>query len=290
MKITLAFTIFNKEEWVGSLLKSWISRLSGKNEYEVIIVFDACKDKSEKIAKKYLKKTGIKYKFFQADDKFEIYCNNFALKHATGDYIIFIQDDNWMYDMDWDEILRKVVEGIPNLGAIGFLAGLKFIRRRRLISKFENNKYFCNLKSILLKRPFKKKMIEYERVEIYRSHKKNYFNFKNNKKYRMGIWKVDAICRPFMISTNLLRSFNGLNQKFMPTCGDDLDLSIRLLKKGRMNIYVPFDLLNTTASNKTLSKYFIDSVYHKALSMNYRLHSRFLNKYKSDVRYFIAFP
>ena len=32
--------------------------------------------------------------FLFADDRYEIFCNNLALKRASGDYIVFIQDDN----------------------------------------------------------------------------------------------------------------------------------------------------------------------------------------------------
>lgn len=267
MKITLAFTIFNKEKWIKSLLKSWVSNLSGKNSYEIIIVFDACKDRSEEIARKYLDSTKIKYRFFYANDRFEIYCNNLALKHATGDYIIFIQDDNWIYDKNWDLILAKVVNSVPNVGAIGFLAGLKVEASNSFWQRL-----FLTPNSVL-----------YERIEVDRLHKGKYFNKDLKGKYQAAVWQVDAINRPFCISRKLLLSMGGLNKKFMPSCGDDLDLSLKLLEAGRVNVYIPFDLLNVTASNNTLSQKFITDSYTKAYSLNFKLHKKYLTRSKSIV-------
>ncbi len=88
MKFSLAFDIYNKEKWIESLLDSWISNLSGKNEYEIITVFDDLKDESNKIAEEYFKKYTYKYTALFADNRFETFCNNLAFQHATGDFII----------------------------------------------------------------------------------------------------------------------------------------------------------------------------------------------------------
>ena len=101
------------------MLDSWVSNLSGDNEIEVVIVFDACKDSSEEIARKYFAKIEMEVKYLYADDQFEIYCNSLALGKATGDYIIFIQDYNWIYDKNWDRLLTDVIERTPDVGAIG---------------------------------------------------------------------------------------------------------------------------------------------------------------------------
>jgi len=132
MKLTLAFDIYNKEHWIQSLLESWLDNLSGKHEVEVIIVFDDCKDASPEIAERVLQGRGLNYQFLYADDESEIYCNDLAFQHATGDFIIFIQDDNWIYDRDWDDTLVQVLHRVDNIGAVGLLAGLEMKRGPRL--------------------------------------------------------------------------------------------------------------------------------------------------------------
>ena len=34
MKLTLAFQVYNKEQYIGSVVDSWVSNLSGQNECE----------------------------------------------------------------------------------------------------------------------------------------------------------------------------------------------------------------------------------------------------------------
>jgi glycosyltransferase involved in cell wall biosynthesis len=277
VKITLAINIFNKEKWIESLLDSWVSHLSGKNDCEIIVVFDACRDRSEEIAGAYLSRQPYEYKFFHADDKFEIYCHNLALENATGDYIVFIQDDNWIYDKDWDALLEQVLRRVDNVGVIGFLAGLDFVKATPWLCKTKLRKVPEAAEYLLSRRPTNKFLsgmsrrihdasrglnaFNYDRVEIARPHKGDNFP-RNLKTYELGVWRVDAICRPFCISRELIVAQGGLDKAFMPTCGDDLDLSIKLLKEGKTNLYIPYDLLNIAyykdipGKNKTVSPEF----------------------------------
>jgi len=262
MKITLAFDIYNKEKWIESILHSWISNLSGENQYEIIIVFDACKDRSEEIARNFLSQFNYEYKFLHADDKYEIYCNNLALQHATGDYIVFIQDDNWIYDKDWDLIFTKVVGKVDNVGTVGFLAGIQALPD-------SNN-------------------IKYQRIEIDRPHKGENFSVHNLPTYETGVWQVDAICRPFCVSRALLLSYGGLDTAFSPTCGDDLDLSLKLLRDGKVNLYIPFDLLNICGEKQTMQSDLRDSSYRRAFFINHQRHDEFLiNRIENNTKVLI---
>lgn len=289
MKITLAYDIYNKEKWIESLLDSWISRLSGKNEYEIILVFDDCKDNSVNIAKSYLENLPYEYQILFADDKFEIFCNNLALENSTGDFVLFIQDDNWMYDNCWDYTISEIIKLVPNIGCIGLLAGIKMLpTQSNLMTSFEGF-----LSQILRKLKIERSLSElqyygslnYERLEINRLHKDYHISIKDLDPPQMGVWQVDGVNRPFCISRSLLLSKGGLDKEFMPSCGDDLDLSIKLLKDGRTNIYIPFDVLNITASNKTMTNEFINNVYLHAYRLLYkRYHSYFGLQWKSNTK------
>jgi glycosyltransferase involved in cell wall biosynthesis len=280
MRLTLAFHIYNKERWIESVLKSWISNLSGKNEYEIIIVFDGCKDRSKEIAESYLNKLSYEYKFLFADNKFEVFCNNLALQEATGDYIVFIQDDNWMYDKEWDIVLEQVLEKIPNIGVIGFLAGLKILSPEVHVYNFKN----------IISLPYKilhpklrgSKLLHYERIEINRPHKKEYFWMHKVKDYELGVWQVDAINRPFCVSRSLLTLMGGLDKEFMPTHGDDLDLSLKLLQRSKINIYIPFDIVNVVGSKQTMDKNFLQKTYTRAMRICYNRYYKYLRNRKNQ--------
>lgn len=250
MKITLAFDIYNKEKWLASLLNSWLSNLSGKNEYEFILVFDDLYDKSKQIADKQFENYGYSYSALFADDKYEIFCNNLALQHATGNYIIFIQDDNWMFDKNWDLTLTETITRISNLGAIGLCAGDK-----------------VSAPPIRLKR-----------IESDRPHKREYFKMHAIESCDLGVWQVDAINRPFCVSRQLLYEFGGLDKEFEPTHGDDFDLSLRLLQKSRTNIYIPFDLKNTGGFKKTIDQKFFKKAKQKSRFLWNKRYLDFLTK------------
>lgn len=256
MKITLAFQVYNREQWIEPVLDSWITHLSGKHEYEVIIVFDDCKDRSVEIAHRYLREKKCEYVFLFADNRYELFCNNLALRYATGDYVIFIQDDNWIYDKDWDLLLEEVLSHVNNIGGISFLAGVKML-------------------------PDPKK-INLKRIEIDRPHKKEYFAAHNLPDYELGVWRVDSITRPFCISRQLLLSCGGLDDAFSPACGDDLDLGLKLLKQGKVNIYIPFDILNVVGSKETLTHEFRRAIYEQAYTLNYERHHKYIMEREDD--------
>jgi len=220
MKITMAFGIYNKAQWLAPLMTSWLTNLSDKHQYEVIVVCDACVDESASIAMRTMKEyPHIHYIPLETPDVHEIAVNNIALKHAAtdSDIIIFIQDDNWIYDPGWDEMLAKVFDTVEKVGAVGLLAGVNFD------SKFHRS-----------------------RVECDRAHKGDSFAVHNLAPRTLGIYPVDAAIRPFAVRTALLRKYGGLGKGFDLVVWDDIELSFRLIRDGYMNLYVPFDLVNTS--------------------------------------------
>lgn len=250
MKYTLAITIYNKEHWVESILKSWIENASDPNELEVVMVFDALKDNSKEVASQYLEKKGIKHKFLFADDKHEIFCNNLALENSTGENIIFIQDDNWIYDKNWDLTLSKVIDDRSlNVGAIALLAGARVLAPNYKEDVLKS--YYSIIKHNIHSFIFKKlKPIKigtrfcYRRIESDRSIKKENFTIHNIESQELGVWTIHHITRPFCIQRNLINKMGGLDKYFMPHMGDDIDLSYKLLINGYNNYYIPFNLLN----------------------------------------------
>lgn len=311
MKITLAINIYNKEKWIESLLDSWISNLSKENEYEIIVVFDACRDRSAEIAEAYLSKCPYEYKFFYADDKYEIFCHNLALENATGDYIVFIQDDNWIYDKNWDTLLEQVLKRVDNVGVIGFLAGVRFVTPipfwcksglsrisramegllsvafNRIVDYRDGESIAARLVSkarqVIHDKSVGLDAFTYRRIEIDRPHKGDNFHH-NVDSYKLGVWRVDTVVRPFCVSRELIASKGGLDKEFMPTCGDDLDLSLKLLKEGKTNIYIPFDLLNTVSGKGALSgsTEFAAKSHHHAIALCRRRHHSYLEGRKDQ--------
>jgi GT2 family glycosyltransferase len=225
--ITLVFNVHNSAETLEGVLDSWIKNLSPDNRHETVIVCDGCTDGSHLTAFEYRRVRSLlsteRIYVFSTDDIFEIASNNLALGYASdhSDLIVFIQDDNWSLEPNWDRILVHSQQWADHPGATALLAGGYF--------GADGDTYF--------------------RVETNRPHKGVHFGKHNipEGKYPLALYSVDFVTRPFAISTPLLRELGGLGgpgyEKF---CWDDTDLSVKLLRRGYTNLYLPLDIVNTS--------------------------------------------
>jgi hypothetical protein len=225
MKLTLVWQVFNKAHHLEDLLTSWLSTLSGQHTYEAIVVCDACVDGSEEIARSVLGRAGKvgRKVVLSTPDVYEIEANNTALRWAApdSDLIVFIQDDNFMHDQNWDATLIEARGAVRKPGATALLAGGYFL----------------------------KDGATYQRVECRREHKT--LHWADN--FPLWACMVDFVTRPFAVSTSLLREWGGLGGPFFDViCWDDTDLSLKLLKRGYVNQYVPFDVLNLSLGQQTM--------------------------------------
>lgn len=284
MKYSLVFVIYNKEKWVKSLIDSWLNNCSDLSRIEVIFVFDALNDKSHDIIVENMKNYSVSYQTYFANDKHEIFCNNLGLSKSSGEYVIFIQDDNWIYDKNWDLILDKIysIKEI-NVGAVALLAGAKilptsfyydFLIRNYLILRY-NLRELAKLRFNFLRFGFG---FTLERMETDTPHKKeNFSNFKISSLER-AIWTTHLITRPFCVNRLLLNKYKGLDKKFMPHWGDDIDLSIKLILDGYRNVYYPFDLVNISTVTDSEKHGKLNYIVQKRVT---QLYKRYKNRLKS---------
>ncbi|MHC4646771.1 MAG: glycosyltransferase family 2 protein, partial [Planctomycetota bacterium] len=223
MKLTLVFGIFNKAYHLDRLLSSWLDTLSGVYQYEVIVVCDACVDGSQEVAQDTLSRYGDVldgYQIVETPDVYEIAQNNTALGLAAEDseLILFIQDDNFMFDENWDAHLFEARCMVPFPGATALLAGGVFLPDGR----------------------------QFKRIESQRPHKGEHFTKHgiDPDEFPPAVYSVDFITRPFAVSTPQLRIMGGLGgEGWDVICWDDTDLSIKLLKAGYTNQYIALDVL-----------------------------------------------
>lgn len=233
MKITLAFDIFNKRDTIREVVESWLNTLSGQHKIEVIAVFDALRDSSDSVVAEVTANYPLSaYKPLYMDDVFEIKANNNALDSATGDIIVFCQDDTLIYDAGWDDTLATCFDARAPFGSNGFTGAVGL------------------LAGVGMNRDF-----SYHRIECYRPHKHAgaWVHGITKDAYPLSVYQVDFINRPFAISVPLLRNYGGLDEAYCPMDWDDADLSFKLAADGFVNYYVPFDLVNTSAKQQTLT-------------------------------------
>lgn len=91
--ISLIIPVFNVEEYLEECLESIINQ--SFSDYEVILVDDGSTDKSRSIIKTYEKKFN-KVKILYQSNKGVSEARNLALKHAMGEYVLYIDSDDFL--------------------------------------------------------------------------------------------------------------------------------------------------------------------------------------------------
>lgn len=107
MKFSIIIPIYNVEKYLDKCLKSIISQIDVQDE--IILINDASTDNSLLICKEYIRKyTNITL----VDNKINKgigYVRNIGLKYATGDYILWIDSDDWISN-ECLSVIKKYLE------------------------------------------------------------------------------------------------------------------------------------------------------------------------------------
>jgi glycosyltransferase involved in cell wall biosynthesis len=114
---SVILTVFNQEGIIERIVNGILNNISD-NVKELLIIFDACTDRSEEIVSKALlnKKSNLDVKIFKnPTEEWEIKCNNTGLKNSTCKYSLTVQDDCEIIEKDFDKRLLKPFRIVPNL-------------------------------------------------------------------------------------------------------------------------------------------------------------------------------
>lgn len=105
MKYSIIIPVYNVEKYIDRCLKSILNQTY--KEFEVIIVNDGTKDNSQKIIDKYTKKDK-RFKSYIKENGGLSSARNYGVKYATGDYIVFIDSDDYV-SLDYLESINNVL-------------------------------------------------------------------------------------------------------------------------------------------------------------------------------------
>lgn len=99
-KFSIIIPVYNVEEYLEQCLES--VKKQTYHDYEVIIVNDGTKDRSMEIAKKY------PYKIINQKNQGLSVARNTGVKHATGDYILFLDSDDYLEEKTLSSIANSL--------------------------------------------------------------------------------------------------------------------------------------------------------------------------------------
>lgn len=105
-KVSVIVPVYNTEKYLVRCLESLVNQTL--NDIEIIVIEDKSPDNSSVILKEYEKKYKDKIKVFHNKTNKGIgYNRNFGMKKASGEYIGFVDSDDWVNETMFEKMYGK---------------------------------------------------------------------------------------------------------------------------------------------------------------------------------------
>ena len=120
-KISIIIPCYNVEKYIDYCLESLFNQTIGIEQLEIILVDDFSTDHTREILMRYESKFPENILVICNEQNIrQGACRNNALQYATGDFISFVDGDDWL-DLRMYEILLAVMEQFPDADMVQFL-------------------------------------------------------------------------------------------------------------------------------------------------------------------------
>jgi glycosyltransferase involved in cell wall biosynthesis len=153
-KVSIIIPVYNTEKYIGKCLES-VCTQSYKN-LEIIIIDDGSTDNSIQICMERAK-NDCRIKIFQQQNQGVSIARNLGLTHVTGDYIGFIDSDDWVSENMYEILVENLEAVAADVSVIGYACVLdserievksdrsiqrKYMKRNEMISNWFSGQLF----------------------------------------------------------------------------------------------------------------------------------------------------
>ena len=108
IKVSVIVPVYNVEKYIERCLESLVNQTL--QDIEIIVVNDGSKDGSEDIIKRYLKSYGKMIKYVTKQNGGLSDARNYGMKYATGEYIAFLDSDDYVDVTIYEKMYNKAIE------------------------------------------------------------------------------------------------------------------------------------------------------------------------------------
>ena len=109
MRLSIIVPVYNMEVYLEKCLKTLVDQTLDNNEYEIIVVNDGSKDSSEAIIERFAAKYENITGFTKANGGLSD-ARNYGIERAKGDYIAFVDSDDYVDVTMYEKMLAKTKE------------------------------------------------------------------------------------------------------------------------------------------------------------------------------------
>lgn len=118
IKISIIVPVFNTAEYLPKCLDSLMNQKL--QNIEVIIVNDGATDNSQDIINSYIDKYSLKIRAFYKTNGGLSSARNFGLEHVQGEYIGFVDSDDWIEPKMYEEMLKVAKTNDSDIVCCGY--------------------------------------------------------------------------------------------------------------------------------------------------------------------------
>jgi glycosyltransferase involved in cell wall biosynthesis len=142
INISIIMPCYNCEKFLEVSLGSLINQKNKK--FEIIFIDDGSKDNSAIVAAELLKSSGIKHIIINQENRGVSYSRNKCLELASGDYIYFLDSDDYVNENFIELVLNKLVNKSKNMLICSYniLKDSKVMFKYKFTNKNLNGKEF----------------------------------------------------------------------------------------------------------------------------------------------------
>lgn len=107
-KVSVIVPIYNVEKYLEKCINSLLSQTL--EDIQIILVNDGSKDNSGNIAKEYEKNNKDRVIYVEKENGGLSDARNYGLKYATGDFVAFLDSDDYIEENAYEEMYNKAIE------------------------------------------------------------------------------------------------------------------------------------------------------------------------------------
>lgn len=108
-KVSIIVPVYNVEQYIEKCIKSLVNQTL--KDIEIILVNDGTKDNSEEIILNYQKQYPNIIKYLKKENGGLSSARNYGIPYATGDYIAFLDSDDYVETNMYENLYNEAVKG-----------------------------------------------------------------------------------------------------------------------------------------------------------------------------------
>lgn len=142
-RVSVIVPVYNVEKYISRCLESILNQT--EHDLEIIVVNDGSKDNSQKIIDDYAKKYPDKIISLIKNNGGLSDARNFGIPYATGEYIGFVDSDDYIESTMYEELLEKSENGKKKIVSCGYYMDWEEKRVEKIDSIPESiEEYLCS--------------------------------------------------------------------------------------------------------------------------------------------------